>query len=280
MNFLASHLLTLILFVPTAGAALLLLLPSERTRLLRWTALGVSLIPFALSLAAWARFQPAGAGFQLQEQAGWYGAIDCHLPPGHRRHLADHDAADHAAHAAGAAGILQYRRAPEGISDPVPAARDRHVGRVPVARPAAVLRVLGSGPGANVLPDQSVGRRESQLRLAQVHPVHHGRLAWAAAGDPGDRAGLGHVRPAGAAAALAHPASHKPVWPAGGDCQGGGLLGIRDRLRSQGAGLAVPYLAAGRPYRSAHGRLDDPGGRAAQAGRVRFLAAGSAALPG
>ncbi len=74
MSFVASHLLTLILFVPTAGAALLLLLPGDRTKLLRWTALGVSLIPFVLSLLAWARFQPV-AGFQFQEQAGWYNAI-------------------------------------------------------------------------------------------------------------------------------------------------------------------------------------------------------------
>ncbi len=44
--------------------------------------------------------------------------------------------------------------------------------------------------------------------------------------------------------------------------------------------LAVPHLAAGRAHRSADRWLDDPGGRAAEAGRVRFPAAGAAALSG
>ncbi len=76
MSFLTSHLLTLILFFPTAGAALLLLLPATKTRLLRWTALAITLVPFVLSLVAWAQFQPSASGFQLQEQAAWYGAIN------------------------------------------------------------------------------------------------------------------------------------------------------------------------------------------------------------
>ena len=36
MDFLTSHLLTLILFVPTASAVVLLLLPKERVNLIRW----------------------------------------------------------------------------------------------------------------------------------------------------------------------------------------------------------------------------------------------------
>lgn len=75
MNFIASHLLSLILFTPTVAALVLLLLPAERTRLLRWTALAGSLLSFAFSLYAWARFQPAMAGFQFEEQLGWYDAI-------------------------------------------------------------------------------------------------------------------------------------------------------------------------------------------------------------
>ena len=58
------------------------------------------------------------------------------------------------------------------------------------------------------------------------------------------------------------------------------LLGFCDCLCDQGAGLAVPHLAAGCPHRSAHGRFDDPGGCAAQAGRLRLSAPGAAALPG
>lgn len=72
MDFFNTHLLTLILFVPTIGAVLLLFFPKERTGLLRWTALGASLVSFGLSLAVWARFVPGTAGFQFEENYAWY----------------------------------------------------------------------------------------------------------------------------------------------------------------------------------------------------------------
>ncbi len=65
-------------------------------------------------------------------------------------------------------------------------------------------------------------------------------------------------------------------WNGQDDC----ILGLRHRFCHQGAGVAFPYLAAGCPYRSSHCRVDDPGGCAAETGRVRFPAAGVAALPG
>ncbi|MEA4908066.1 MAG: NADH-quinone oxidoreductase subunit M [Anaerolineaceae bacterium] len=75
MGLIFDYLLSWILFVPTAGALVLLLLPAHQAKWLRWTAFGISLVPFALSLAAWSRFVPDQAGFQLQEQAAWYAAI-------------------------------------------------------------------------------------------------------------------------------------------------------------------------------------------------------------
>ncbi len=75
MEFLLSHLLTLILFVPTAGAVVLLLIPKERVNLIRWVALGASLIPFLLALVAWTQFVSGKPGFQFEEQASWYAAI-------------------------------------------------------------------------------------------------------------------------------------------------------------------------------------------------------------
>jgi NADH-quinone oxidoreductase subunit M len=75
MEFLLSHLLSLILFVPTAGAVVLLLVPKERVNLIRWIALGASLIPFILALVAWAQFTSGKPGFQFEEQASWYAAI-------------------------------------------------------------------------------------------------------------------------------------------------------------------------------------------------------------
>ncbi len=76
MNFIADHLLTLILFVPTVGALALLLIPRERVREIRWAALIVSLIPLALSVFLWFTYDPAQSGFQFTEQAAWYDAIN------------------------------------------------------------------------------------------------------------------------------------------------------------------------------------------------------------
>jgi NADH-quinone oxidoreductase subunit M len=76
MKFILQNLLTLILFTPTAVALILLLLPTGRTRLLHRTALIGSLVPFALALLAWARFDPAQSGFQFEEQAVWYAPLN------------------------------------------------------------------------------------------------------------------------------------------------------------------------------------------------------------
>ena len=76
MDFINNHLLTLILFTPTLTAVIVLVLPREEVRLIRWVALITSLIPFGLSLYAWARFSPASPGFQFQEQYSWYTAIN------------------------------------------------------------------------------------------------------------------------------------------------------------------------------------------------------------
>ena len=59
-----------------------------------------------------------------------------------------------------------------------------------------------------------------------------------------------------------------------------GLPRLLPGLRHQGAHVAVPHVAAGRARRGAHGRLGDPGGRAAEAGRLRLHPLRPAALPG
>jgi NADH-quinone oxidoreductase subunit M len=75
MNFIDAHLLSLILFVPTIAAVIILLLPAGENKLFRWFAFGASLIPFALSLIVWFRFDPNRAGFQFEEAYVWYQAI-------------------------------------------------------------------------------------------------------------------------------------------------------------------------------------------------------------
>ncbi|HHY87687.1 MAG TPA: NADH-quinone oxidoreductase subunit M [Chloroflexi bacterium] len=75
MDFIANNLLTLILFIPTAAAVLVLFLPPDRRDLIRWTALAASLIPLILSIYAWAAFDRSAPGFQFEVQASWYPAI-------------------------------------------------------------------------------------------------------------------------------------------------------------------------------------------------------------
>lgn len=78
MDWIYNHLLSLILFTPTAAALVMLLLPKEKTALLRNFAFAASLIPFVLTLVVWAGFNPqAGQAlpFQFVEKANWYSAI-------------------------------------------------------------------------------------------------------------------------------------------------------------------------------------------------------------
>ena len=76
-----TSLITRFLFVPTAAALLLLFIPGDQKKVIRWTALIASLISLLLTLYAWANFGSAAAvsgeiGFQFEEQYGWYEAIN------------------------------------------------------------------------------------------------------------------------------------------------------------------------------------------------------------
>ena len=62
--------LTLVVFLPFAGALILLIGPRGNDNL-RWGALTISVIEFALSLFLPARFQRHAAGFQFQTDAVW-----------------------------------------------------------------------------------------------------------------------------------------------------------------------------------------------------------------
>lgn len=63
-------LLSLIIFMPLAGAVVLMLTPSEQETALRRAAFVFSLVPFALSLVLLARFNTTAA-FQFTEKAAW-----------------------------------------------------------------------------------------------------------------------------------------------------------------------------------------------------------------
>ena len=79
MDFLNTHLLSLILFIPVLSGLVMLLLPKDAAKLLRWFALAASLIPFALSVYLWTQFKPDAAGYQFEEQYTWYTAIGSSL---------------------------------------------------------------------------------------------------------------------------------------------------------------------------------------------------------
>jgi len=77
MDFLSSHLLSVILFFPVFAAIVILFLPKGEDKLVRWTALVASLVPFALTLVLWFQFDASKAGvFQFEEQYIWYEAIN------------------------------------------------------------------------------------------------------------------------------------------------------------------------------------------------------------
>jgi NADH-quinone oxidoreductase subunit M len=73
---LSANLLTVITFLPTVGALLLLFVPGKSdasATLARWVALAVTLVTFGLSLWLWAMFDPANPGFQFVENFDWIG---------------------------------------------------------------------------------------------------------------------------------------------------------------------------------------------------------------
>ncbi len=75
MAFIIEHILTLILFFPVLAALVVLCLPKDNLKVIRWTAFGLSLVPFLFTILLWSQFKAGQAGFQFQEQATWYAAI-------------------------------------------------------------------------------------------------------------------------------------------------------------------------------------------------------------
>ncbi len=63
--------LTLMIAVPAVAALALLVSRRWSPAAARWFALATSVVPLALVVAAWVRFDPGAGGFQLVEQADW-----------------------------------------------------------------------------------------------------------------------------------------------------------------------------------------------------------------
>lgn len=76
MNFVLSHLVSLIIFTPLIGLVAVGLIPSDQKQAIRWVAFLASLIPAGLAIALWFSYAGGGEGFRFQEQAVWYQAIN------------------------------------------------------------------------------------------------------------------------------------------------------------------------------------------------------------
>ena len=70
-RLLAEHLLSVLIFLPLAGAALLLFFPHSAPRAARSFALAIAIADAALSLPLWFRFDVVSKGFQFRENMSW-----------------------------------------------------------------------------------------------------------------------------------------------------------------------------------------------------------------
>src|SRR6476619_116183 len=74
-GFLQSHLLTVVVFLPTAAAALLLLFPESRGREAKLFAIAASVLDLGLALPLWTRFDASSGAFQFVERTEWIPAL-------------------------------------------------------------------------------------------------------------------------------------------------------------------------------------------------------------
>jgi NADH-quinone oxidoreductase subunit M len=70
-----AHLLTLILFTPLAGAAVLLFVPRAQEQAIRWTAAVAATLGFVVSLPLWFRYDFSATGWQFAERGEWIPSI-------------------------------------------------------------------------------------------------------------------------------------------------------------------------------------------------------------
>ncbi len=71
MSFFNNHLLSVILFTPLVGAAILLLIDTRKEDTLRWTANAFGVLGFLVSVPLWFRYDPKGDAWQFVERASW-----------------------------------------------------------------------------------------------------------------------------------------------------------------------------------------------------------------
>ena len=82
MDFINSHILTLMTFLPLAGAALILMMPKGKDEVVRWIAAAASFLPIPLAVRLWFAFDRSVPGvntadqFQFVEHYSWIPSIN------------------------------------------------------------------------------------------------------------------------------------------------------------------------------------------------------------
>ena len=174
-------LLSLIVFLPLAGALLVLLAGGrgdqpEREPLVRNLALLTSLATFAATLYLWWRFDPASAAFQFEEKHAW-------IPEFGIQYYIGVDGISLllivlTGFLTPLALLSSWESVHKGVkafSFFILALETRDARRVRLGRPVPVLHLLGRDAHPDVLPDRDLGLRAAHLRGGQVHPLHDGR---------------------------------------------------------------------------------------------------------
>jgi NADH-quinone oxidoreductase subunit M len=75
MSLATTPILSLITFLPLAGALLIATLNAEARQNARWIALWTTILTFLVSLPVWSNFDASNPGFQFIEEAAWLGPI-------------------------------------------------------------------------------------------------------------------------------------------------------------------------------------------------------------
>ena len=248
-EFLNHWGLSLAIFLPVAGAIVMLVIPRKEESAHKWIALLTSGAVFVMGILLLTNFDYDRSGeLQYVVDKQWIPLINSRYIVGPRRHLAP--AVD--AHGARRPAVHHLLVEPlartgqlQGVLHPAAHPRDGHGRHLRGAGPDPVLRVLRDRPPADVLHDRRLGRRAAPVRGDQVLPLHAVRVgaddrqlhrAVPAVGQgPGRRPVGQHLRHARAALR----GSRHLV-----DCRALDLRRHVHRLRHQGADLPVPHLAA------------------------------------
>ena len=259
--------LSLLIFLPLAGAGALYLAPERHARTI---ALATTVLDVLVALPLWWLFDPSSSRMQFVEHVAWITSPPIHYSLGIDGISLPLDPDDRRTDAPLHPGVLGVHHHESADLHGRPARDgDRHARRLRRAGLCAVLCLLGSDADPDVPAHRRLGRAQPPVRGHQVLPLHLGRQRAPLGRHP--RAVLlwrAHVRCAGA------QSGDVPRSPAAM-----AVSGILRRLCSEGPDVPVPHLAARRACRSTDGRQRDPRQRAAEDGHlwVRALQSADAA---